>query len=69
LKELQLYKNKITVVPPEIGMLNDLERMSFASNNIKRVPEEIGSCTQLKELYLGNNKKLAIIPSTAGHLR
>jgi Leucine-rich repeat (LRR) protein len=35
LKELQLFKNKITIIPSEIGLLQRIERISFASNNIK----------------------------------
>lgn len=50
-------------------MFTDLERMSIASNNIRRVPEEIGTCINLRELYLSNNKKLAVIPNSTGHLR
>ena len=69
LKELQLYKNKISVVGPEIGNLRSIERLSLASNQIKYVPEEIGSCVTLKELYLSNNAKLSYIPPSAGHLK
>jgi Leucine-rich repeat (LRR) protein len=69
LRELQLYKNKLTVVPNEIGNLHGIERLSIASNNIRTVPDEIGECTQLKELYLSNNAKLVAIPGTCGHLR
>lgn len=69
LRELQLYKNKITIIPPEIGNLVAIERLSMASNNIKAVPEEIGACTTLVELYLSNNAKLSFFPSSAGHLR
>eukprot|EP00605_Chrysophyceae_sp_TOSAG23-4_P001029 GSChrysophyteH1.ASY1.ANO1.1131.1 assembled CDS len=69
LRELQLYKNKISVVGAEIGNLRSIERLSLASNQIKYVPEEIGSCVTLKELYLSNNAKLSYIPPSAGHLR
>jgi Leucine-rich repeat (LRR) protein len=68
LKELQLYKNKITIVPPEIGNLSCIERISLASNNLKTLPDEIGSCTTLQELYLGNNAKFSNFPASAGHL-
>ena len=47
----------------------ELTKMSVGSNNLKKIPEEIEGCSKLQELYLGNNKKLAVIPSTAGHLR
>lgn len=69
LKELQLYKNKIQVVPPEVGNLKCIKRLSFASNQIKGLPEEIGSCTTLEELYVSNNPKFSYIPPSSGHLR
>ena len=69
LKELQLFKNKISIIPSEIGKLHDLERVSLASNNIKTLPEEIGDCEALRELYLSNNAKLISLPNSAGHLR
>ena len=69
LRELQLYKNKLTVVPNEIGALHGMERLSIASNLFRTLPDEIGDCTALKELYLSNNAKLVAMPSTCGHLR
>ncbi len=69
LKELQLYKNKISVVGPEIGNLKAIERLSLASNQIKYIPDQIGSCITLKELYLSNNAKLSYFPPSAGHLK
>ncbi len=69
LRELQLYKNKISVIPPEIGNLKSIERLSLGSNQIKWIPDEIGSCVTLKELYLGNNAKLSYFPPSSGHLR
>jgi hypothetical protein len=69
LRELQLYKNKITVVPPEVGNLRSIQRLSLASNQIKGLPEEIGSCTTLKELYLSNNAKFSYFPPSSSHLR
>ena len=69
LREVQLFKNKITVVPAEIGFLTQVERISLSGNNLKTLPEEIGSCTALQELYLANNAKFSSLPSSAGHLR
>jgi len=69
LRELQLYKNKISVIAPEIGNLKSIERLSLGSNQIKWIPDEIGSCVTLKELYLGNNAKLSYFPPSSGHLR
>jgi Leucine-rich repeat (LRR) protein len=69
IRELQLYKNKLTMLPPEIGNLKALRRLSLSSNNLKGLPEEIGACTSLRELYINNNAKFSNIPGTAGHLR
>lgn len=69
LKELMLYRNRISALPTEIGNLAMLQKLSLASNNLHSLPEEIGACLHLKELYLNNNAKFANLPSTAGHLR
>eukprot|EP00602_Paraphysomonas_sp_CaronLab_P011789 CAMPEP_0185042626 /NCGR_PEP_ID=MMETSP1103-20130426/42460_1 /TAXON_ID=36769 /ORGANISM="Paraphysomonas bandaiensis, Strain Caron Lab Isolate" /LENGTH=458 /DNA_ID=CAMNT_0027582727 /DNA_START=8 /DNA_END=1384 /DNA_ORIENTATION=+ len=69
LRDIQLYKNKLTALPPEIGNLKSLRRLSLSSNNLRALPEEIGACTSLRELYINNNAKFSVIPGSAGHLR
>ena len=56
-------------VPAEVGLLQQIERISLSGNNLKTLPEEIGSCVALQELYLANNAKFSSLPSSAGHLR
>ena len=70
LKELMLYRNKLSALPIEISRLEALEKLSLASNNLYSLPEEISNCVMLKELYLNNNPKFSHFPNTAGnHLR
>ena len=66
LKEIMLYRNKLSSIPVEISRLVDLEKLSLANNNLYNLPEEISGCIHLKELYLNNNAKFSQFPSTAG---
>jgi len=66
IRQLMLYRNKLSVIPSEISQLEHLEKLSLASNNLQSIPEEI---SMLKELYLNNNAKFNHFPSSAGHLR
>ena len=66
LRELMLYRNKLSSIPVEISRLESLEKLSLANNNLYSLPEEISGCVNLKELYLNNNAKFSQFPQTAG---
>ncbi|CAM9351269.1 unnamed protein product, partial [Pylaiella littoralis] len=72
LQELYLYRNKITVVPPEasrVGCMSRLVKLSLSGNNIKVIPAEIGACTWLTELYINNNQKFSSMPASISKLK
>jgi small GTP-binding protein len=56
LRELILWKNKITKLPKEIGNLKNLETLYLSGNKIVQLPIEIGELTNLRELYLAFNQ-------------
>ena len=68
-RQLMLYRNKLSSLPPEISKMERLEKLSLASNNLQALPEEIGHCGLLQELYLNNNAKFSHFPNSGGHLR
>ena len=45
-----LFKNQLTSVPPEIGRLTSLPRLSLYENNISHLPPEMGDMSGLVEL-------------------
>ncbi|KAH9309271.1 hypothetical protein KI387_037182, partial [Taxus chinensis] len=52
---LALHCNRLSQLPPEIGMLTSLKQLNLAHNNLANVPEEIGQLGQLEILKLNNN--------------
>jgi opacity protein-like surface antigen len=68
LEDLFLDGNHLTSLPPEIGDLEYISRISARNNKIAALPVEIGNLSQLKELYLDYNQ-LTRIPEEIGLLR
>ena len=64
---LYLNHNALTVIPPEISKLRQLELLDLSGNNLVTIPPEMGMLTQLKELYLFDNH-LQVIPPELGTL-
>lgn len=65
LTTLALNYNRLTHVPPGIGMLTCLKQLNLAHNNLVHLPEEIGHLRQLEILRMNNNC-LRTLPSTVG---
>lgn len=57
---LNLSKNNITVVPPNIKDLANLTELYLYGNKIAVLPPEIGSLTQLQTLALNENQVRAM---------
>jgi hypothetical protein len=68
LTQLHLYKNKLSALPPEIGNLQHIRKLTFSSNNLRGLPDEIAACSTLEELYINNNAKFSYFPGAAGAL-
>ena len=45
-----LFKNNLTRIPPELGQLTYLPRLSLYENQITEVPPELGNMSGLMEL-------------------
>ncbi len=68
--ELNLTFNNLTgTIPPEIGMLTELETLDFGSNVITgSIPSEIGGLSELRLLFLHENKLTGEIPESLWEL-
>src|SRR3990172_1968138 len=67
LQELDLYDNKLTTIPCELGKLINLQELSLSNNQLKTIPGELGQLSNLQKLYLNNNI-LTTIPGKLGKL-
>lgn len=68
--ELDLWHNNLSgIIPPELGRLSNLERLSLSKNKLSgSIPSELGDLTNLHWLYLHNNRLSGSIPSELGNL-
>ncbi|NOZ45598.1 MAG: leucine-rich repeat domain-containing protein [Chlorobi bacterium] len=65
--KLDLSNKDITLIPPEIGNLINLEHLDLSYNNIQQLPKEIGKLKKLKTLLLLRNE-LEELPPELGNL-
>ena len=65
--KLDLSYKGLTIVPPEIGNLSNLQSLNLSTNQITILPPEIGNLSQLQMLYLDNNQ-IAISHPEIGNL-
>jgi Leucine-rich repeat (LRR) protein len=65
--ELDLAGHNLTELPPEIGQLVNLKKLSLRSNQLSALPHEIGKLTSLQELSLSYNQ-LSSLPTEIGRL-
>lgn len=66
--ELVLSGLGLTSVPPEIGQLASLKRVSLFSNQLTCVPSQIGQLVSLRDFMLGGNQ-LTSLTLHIGHLK
>lgn len=64
---LVLDEQNLSELPPEIGLLTDLEVLSLATNQLTRLPADIGQLAKLKELCVSENR-LVELPPQIGQL-
>lgn len=65
--ELNLSQLGFTVLPPEIGQLCYLERLTIVNNRLSAIPSEIGQLKNLRYLTL-NNVDINSLPPEIGQL-
>jgi Leucine-rich repeat (LRR) protein len=66
--ELDLGNFGLSTLPPEIGMLENLEGLHLWDNHLTTVPPEIGNLRNLVWLNLGNNQ-ISYLPPEIGNLQ
>ena len=66
LEELDLGRNGITAVPPQVGSLRGLKKLGLDFNEISELPSFVGDLSNLKELSLRSNGGLSLPRSLAG---
>ncbi len=64
--KLDLSEMNLTVLPPEIGKLSQLNMLSLYGNLLTIIPSDIGKLSQLTHLGLSRNR-LTTLPSEIGH--
>ena len=67
LKKLYLNNNKLSLLPPEIGLLRNLVHLDVSGNDLRELPAELGMLVNLKELWAFNNH-LQDLPPEMGSL-
>jgi Leucine-rich repeat (LRR) protein len=65
---LDLYYNQLTVLPPEIGNLSNLDFLDISDNQLTSLPLEIGSLSNLVELHLEDNPFTSPVPPSITNL-
>ena len=68
LRNLDLSKNRISVLPPHIGAFTQLKTLRLTDNRLTGLPNEIGQCIKLEGLYLSGNQ-IRTIPGTVQQLK
>ena len=66
--ELNLNTSNLTELPPSIGFLNSLKKLSLWINRLKTIPNSIGSLSSLEYLNLRVNY-LRNLPNSIGNLK
>lgn len=67
LRMINLSRNKLTMIPTEIGTLKQLQELNLSQNKINVLPNEIGDLGSLEVLVLDRNQ-LSGLPSSFSNL-
>lgn len=66
LEELDLGRNGLTAVPPQVGSLRGLKKLGLDYNEVRVLPSFVGNLTKLEELTLNSNGGVRLPDSLAG---
>ncbi len=66
LKEINLNRNTMVTLPPEVGQLHSLIKLELQNNQLTNLPPEIGKLINLAELNLNQNKLITLPPQIGG---
>jgi Leucine-rich repeat (LRR) protein len=65
LEELDLGRNGLRAVPPQVASLRRLRKLGLDYNDIREIPSFVGDLTNLRELSLHSNGGVRLPPSLA----
>ena len=65
---LDLSKNRLKELPPQLGLLKKLKKLILFKNRIESLPAEIGQLEDLRELVINQNE-LETLPYEIGNLK
>ena len=65
LHKIDLFSEKLTSLPPELGQCAALQTLDLSHNQLTSLPPALGQCAALQGLYLNSNQ-LTSIPSKLG---
>ncbi|MBI1286687.1 MAG: hypothetical protein GC178_03830 [Flavobacteriales bacterium] len=68
LQWLDLSRNRLKSIPPELGLLKNLKKLILNKNKIEELPAEIGQLEDLRELIISQNE-LVTLPMEIGNLK
>ncbi|MCB9186011.1 MAG: leucine-rich repeat domain-containing protein [Flavobacteriales bacterium] len=68
LQWLDLSRNRLKSIPPQIGLLKNLKKLILNKNKIEALPAEIGQLEDLRELIISENE-LETLPDEIGNLK
>ena len=63
IRHLDLSRNKISLLVPEVGNLQNLMRLNLSQCNLTTLPAEIGFCSNIEEIILMANQ-IDMLPET-----
>jgi len=66
--QLDIYDQELTILPAEIGQLENLEVLNIDYNDLCEIPMEIGQLLNLKRINLNQNWRLRALPPEIGQL-
>jgi internalin A len=66
--DLDLANKNLTILPPQVGQLINLQELHLSRNHLTTLPAEVGQLANLRELGVGSNR-LTTLPSELGHLQ
>lgn len=55
LESLDISRNKLSLLVPDVGNLNELESINLSQCNLTSLPSEIGFCVNLRDIILMAN--------------
>lgn len=64
LETLDISRNKLKVLSPEIGKLTNLTYLSVCHNNLSELPETLTCLTALKLIFINSNNNKLVLPDS-----